>query len=392
MIRISEPIAAVYSALARRPGGVGAARQRRRPSPIPKVVGAPRPADREPACRAGPPAVAVLGLGRRKRSSASWSSAKKLLGPLPPVAASLDRPRRGPRPGGHRGFGEERPGSTRPFRAGRRGTVAQPGAERAPARCGCRARSRPSPRETCGSTILRRSKDPVPCSHISHEAPHPSRSDFSRVGGHHPRAPGPRKAATSSRGMFDQSRRRLLLILDDALLLTQIDVNSREQFRSAPVPLHAALSHAIERTTELSPESLSCHAHPAIGEPVDLVLGDEAVAGTERFTLSGFLGRQRLRGGQAVRITREVAVRFREGCHREPWWRTIPSAALEKFFELSLDSRRRAHQAGNPARSLPWHTVSSSSRSGASVSVLNESPFWNTTGHIAQGCCAGPLT
>ena len=35
--------------------------------------------------------------------------------------------------------------------------------------------------------------------------------------------------------MFEESRRRILSILDDALLLTQIDV-SGEQFRSAPVP------------------------------------------------------------------------------------------------------------------------------------------------------------
>jgi two-component system sensor histidine kinase/response regulator len=47
--------------------------------------------------------------------------------------------------------------------------------------------------------------------------------------------------------MFEQSRRRILSILDDALLLTQIDVIG-EQFRSAPVSLNSALSAAIERT------------------------------------------------------------------------------------------------------------------------------------------------
>jgi two-component system sensor histidine kinase/response regulator len=39
--------------------------------------------------------------------------------------------------------------------------------------------------------------------------------------------------------LFERSRRRILSILDDALLLTQIDV-SGEQFRSAPVSLSGA--------------------------------------------------------------------------------------------------------------------------------------------------------
>ena len=63
--------------------------------------------------------------------------------------------------------------------------------------------------------------------------------------------------------MFERSRRRILSILDDALLLTEIDVNG-EQFRSAPVSLSAALSRAIESTTEFA-ESRRRHTHPAVG-------------------------------------------------------------------------------------------------------------------------------
>ena len=51
--------------------------------------------------------------------------------------------------------------------------------------------------------------------------------------------------------IFRESRQRMLSILDDALLLTQIDVNG-QQFRSAPVCLPAALRQAIEQTTEFS--------------------------------------------------------------------------------------------------------------------------------------------
>ena len=48
------------------------------------------------------------------------------------------------------------------------------------------------------------------------------------------------------REMFEQSRRRILSMLDDALLLTQIDVNG-ERFRSAPCLLeHGAESRHRE--------------------------------------------------------------------------------------------------------------------------------------------------
>ena len=45
--------------------------------------------------------------------------------------------------------------------------------------------------------------------------------------------------------MFKRSRQRILSLLEDALLLTQIDVKS-ERFRSAPVSLSTALKRAIE--------------------------------------------------------------------------------------------------------------------------------------------------
>src|SRR5580704_3952195 len=51
--------------------------------------------------------------------------------------------------------------------------------------------------------------------------------------------------------IFNLSRRRILSILDDALLLTQIDVNGG-QFRSAPVSLHVAVGRAIDRTAEFA--------------------------------------------------------------------------------------------------------------------------------------------
>ena len=51
--------------------------------------------------------------------------------------------------------------------------------------------------------------------------------------------------------LFQHSRQRILSIVDDALLLTEIDVN-REQFRSVPTSLSAALRCAIARTAEFA--------------------------------------------------------------------------------------------------------------------------------------------
>src|SRR5665213_2840132 len=45
------------------------------------------------------------------------------------------------------------------------------------------------------------------------------------------------------KGAFQNSRRRILSILDDAVLLTEIEVN-RDQFRFVPLSLNAAMEHA----------------------------------------------------------------------------------------------------------------------------------------------------
>src|SRR3984893_16895729 len=52
-------------------------------------------------------------------------------------------------------------------------------------------------------------------------------------------------------GMFKRSRQRLLSIMDDILLLTEIDVNG-EQFRFVPVSLSAALASAVKSATDFA--------------------------------------------------------------------------------------------------------------------------------------------
>jgi CheY-like chemotaxis protein len=52
-------------------------------------------------------------------------------------------------------------------------------------------------------------------------------------------------------GIFKRSRQRLLSMVEDVLLLTEIDVNG-ERFRSVPVSLNAALGSAIDGATDLA--------------------------------------------------------------------------------------------------------------------------------------------
>ena len=167
--------------------------------------------------------------------------------------------------------------------------------------------------------------------------------------------------------MFDQSRRRLLSILDDALLLTQIDVNG-EQFRSAPVPLHAALSLAIERTTEFAESRRVTLTPPSAS--LDLVLGDEQLL-VRAFHALLETAVKFSEEGEAVRITREV-VSDSVRVVIESRGRTIPSSALEKFFELF--SIAEASTPGGDLGLGPPVAYRILSLFGASVSVLNQDP------------------
>jgi signal transduction histidine kinase len=129
--------------------------------------------------------------------------------------------------------------------------------------------------------------------------------------------------------MFEQSRRRILSILDDALLLTEIDVNG-EQFRSAPVSLHRALSGAIGRAAKFA-----TFRHVALTtlEPDNgLVLGDEELLIRALHALLETAVKFSEEGG-TVRLSHDV----RSDPPRvliETYGRAIPSPALARFFDL----------------------------------------------------------
>jgi signal transduction histidine kinase len=141
----------------------------------------------------------------------------------------------------------------------------------------------------------------------------------------------PRSAENEElRTLFDRSRRRILSILDDAMLLAQIDVKGDMWKSRGPVSLGIALSHAIERTTEFARSR-----HVNLNSPSaehGLVLADQALL---------------IRALQALL---ETAVKFSAEDETvrlalefvpdsieviiESQGRTIPSPALSKFFEI----------------------------------------------------------
>jgi len=167
--------------------------------------------------------------------------------------------------------------------------------------------------------------------------------------------------------MFEQSRRRILAILDDALLLTQIDVN-REPFRTAPVSLHAALGRAIEGTTEFA-KSRRVTIAPPSADP-DLVLGDEDLLVRALQNLLETAVKFSAEG-ETVRLSREV-VADSSMVIIESQGRAIPGPALTKFFDLF--STGEASTPGGDLGLGPPVAYRILSLFGAAVSVANRDP------------------
>ena len=131
------------------------------------------------------------------------------------------------------------------------------------------------------------------------------------------------------RGLFERSRRRLLSIVDDALLLTEIDVN-REQFRSVPVCLSDALGYAIRGTA-----AFAAARHVTLGPPPadpDLVVADECLLVRALQALLETAVKFS-KEGETVGLAREVvpgSVRLIVESHG----RAIPISAMPRFFDL----------------------------------------------------------
>ena len=131
------------------------------------------------------------------------------------------------------------------------------------------------------------------------------------------------------KGMYKRSRQRIISILEDASLLTEIDV-SAERFKSAPVSLNAVINLAIR---SVAPFAESRHVK-LIPPTADLghVVGDEGLL------------------AKAVDALVETAIKFSERGETvcvlpkggttsqaliiDSHGRTIPEAHLAKFFDL----------------------------------------------------------
>jgi two-component system sensor histidine kinase/response regulator len=168
-------------------------------------------------------------------------------------------------------------------------------------------------------------------------------------------------------GMFERSRRRILSILEDALLLTQIDVKG-EQFRPAAISLHTVMRRAGEGAAEFaeSREVKLSRLPAGLGE----VLADENLL------------------VRALQSLLETAVKFSEkdetvrlsgedGPHEqrviiESQGRTIPGPALAKFFDLF--SIGEALTPGGDLGVGPPLAYRILSLFGGSVSVRNREP------------------
>jgi two-component system sensor histidine kinase/response regulator len=131
------------------------------------------------------------------------------------------------------------------------------------------------------------------------------------------------------RGMFEDSRRRILTILEDALLLTQIEVDA-ERFAPKPVSLALVVNAAIERAAEFAgSRQVTIKPAPAIrgcvlGVEELLVKALHALLETAvKFSNAG--GAVRL-AGQSVPDAIQVRI--------ESHGKRIPDAALGKFFDL----------------------------------------------------------
>lgn len=169
---------------------------------------------------------------------------------------------------------------------------------------------------------------------------------------------------TELQEIFAHSRQRILSILDDALLLTQIDVNA-EQFNAGPVCLEAALRRAFEQTCEFAASRSVSLGLPSTGLGSVLANEDLLVRALQALLETAVrFSRER----ETVRLTQEGSPRSPK-IILESYGKTIPPSALPGFFEVFS-----VGEASTPGRDLglgPAVAFRILSLFGASVDVAN---------------------
>lgn len=164
--------------------------------------------------------------------------------------------------------------------------------------------------------------------------------------------------------MFERSGRRLISIMEDALLLTEIDVHA-EQFRTASVALSRVLNRARENATQFAATRQVTFSEA----PADLgfVIGDQDLLVRAMQALLESAVKFSAEGG-TVQMTHEPvgdSLRIIIQCHGG----TIPAAAMPKFFDVF--SIAEAITAGGDLGLGPALAYRILSLFGGSVSVKN---------------------
>ncbi|MGA2740228.1 MAG: response regulator [Bryobacteraceae bacterium] len=167
--------------------------------------------------------------------------------------------------------------------------------------------------------------------------------------------------------LFGRSRRKIIEILDDALLLTQIDVNG-DQFKSAPVCFGAVLGRAVEGAAKFAESRRVTIAQASAA--TELVVGDEDLLVRALHALLEAAVKFS-NAGETVCVTHEIvgdslrAVVVSSG-------RKIPDSAISKFFDVF--SIAEAMTPGGDLGLGPAVAHRIFSLFGASVSVANREP------------------
>jgi signal transduction histidine kinase len=180
------------------------------------------------------------------------------------------------------------------------------------------------------------------------------------------------EANNELREVFEHSRRRLIAMIDDALLLTEIDVGGA-QFTSAQVSLHAVLSRAIERTTQFAELNRVALGPPPECPDFDVVRGDGDLLVRALQALLETAVRFSNRG-ETVRLAYEAAPDSLRVVIViiESVGKTIPDPVLPTLFDLfSVD------ESSTPGRNLGLAPAVANrilSLYDASVEVANRKP------------------
>jgi len=130
---------------------------------------------------------------------------------------------------------------------------------------------------------------------------------------------------------FDGSCQRIISVLDDALLLTQIDVNG-ERFKCIPISLNAAVNRAVASATVFAESRNVRFDTQSAGLEQDLVLGCEDLLVSALRALLETAVKFSNSGG-TVSVLGDVSLGTR-GVIIEGGGTSIPIEALSKFFDL----------------------------------------------------------